>query len=124
MFSLKLKNKVYTMHMKFIIRLLLSAATLMLVAYVVPGIHVESPLAAIFAAFLLGIVNALIRPILVILTLPITILTLGIFIFVINAALFMGVASFVEGFSVDGFWPAIFGSLLTSVISSYMHKRM
>lgn len=112
------------MYMKFIIRLLLSAATLMLVAYVVPGIHIESPLSAIFAMFLLGIVNALIRPILVILTLPITILTLGIFIFVINAALFMVVASFVDGFAVDGFWPAIFGSLLVTIISSFINKRI
>lgn len=110
--------------MKFILRLLLSAATLMLVSYIVPGIHVTSAVPAIFAAFLLGIANALVRPILIILTLPITILTLGIFIFVINAALFLWIASFVEGFAVDGFWSALFGSLLMSIISSYLHKRL
>lgn len=112
------------MCMKFLIRLVVSAATLVLVAYIVPGIHIESYTAAFIAAFVLGILNALVRPILILLTLPITILTLGIFIFVINAVLFMGVASFVEGFSVDGFWPAIFGSLLMTIISSFINKRI
>lgn len=112
------------MYMKFIIRLLLSAGALMLVAYIVPGIHVTSIIPALIAAFLLSIVNALIRPLLIILTFPITILTLGIFIFVINAGLFMFVASFVNGFAVDGFWPALFGSLLMSILTSFLHKRV
>ncbi len=108
--------------MKFIVRLVLTASALMLVTYIVPGIAVDSIYTAIIAAFLLGILNAVIRPILVILTLPITILTLGIFIFVINAGIFMFVASFVDGFHVDGFLSALIGSLLVSIISGIAHR--
>jgi len=110
--------------MKFILRLVLSSASLMLVAYILPGIHVENVYTALIASFFLGIVNALIRPLLVIFTLPVTVLTLGFFIFVINAGLFMFVASFVDGFAVDGFWSALFGSLLMSIMSSFAHKNM
>jgi putative membrane protein len=108
--------------MKFIIRLFLTALSLLLVAYLVPGIHVDSFLTALVTALLLGILNAVVRPILVFLTLPITVLTLGLFIFVINAALFFFVASLLDGFSVDGFWYALLGSLLVSVISGIAHK--
>ncbi len=110
--------------MKFLIRLSLTAITLLLVTYIVPGIHVEGFFTALAAAFVLGILNALVRPILVVLTLPITILTLGIFIFVINAALFLLASSFVPGFEVTGFFPALLGSILVSIISSFLHKHL
>ena len=100
-----------------IAQLLLSALTLLFVAYLVPGISIDNIYVAIISAMILGILNILVKPILVILTLPITIVTLGLFIFVINAFIFLFVASFIEGFTVDGFIPALIGSILVSVIS-------
>lgn len=114
--------RAYNVFMHFITRLVISAFALLLVAEVVPGISIDGLYPALISALLLGVVNALIRPVLVILTLPITIVTLGIFIFVINAALFLFVASFVEGFEVSGFIPALVGSVLVSIISSIVHK--
>jgi len=100
-----------------LLRWLLSALALLAVAYLYPGVKVESFFAAAVAALLLGLVNALIRPILVVLTLPVTILTLGLFIFVINALLFWLVAEIVQGFAVQGFVAALVGSLLYSLIT-------
>lgn len=94
-----------------------NAAALLLVAYLYPGVSVESFLAALIAALVLGLVNAVIRPILIVLTLPATILTLGLFIFVINALLFWFVAEIVHGFKVTGFGAALLGSILYSVIT-------
>ena len=108
--------------MKFIARLLIVALALVLVTYIVPGIVVSGFYPAVISAFILGILNAIVRPILVILTLPVTILTLGLFIFVINAGLFLFVASFVDGFSVSGFWSALAGSIIVSIISSIANK--
>ena len=98
-------------------RWLLNAAALLLVAYLYPGVSVASFFAAMIAALVLGLVNALVRPILVLLTLPVTILTLGLFLFVINALLFWFVAEIVQGFQVTGFVAALVGSLLYSVIT-------
>ena len=108
--------------MKIISKILVAALALLLTAYLVPGIEVDNVYIAIIAAFILGALNLIARPILIILTLPITILTLGLFIFVINALIFLFVASFVQGFSVDGFLVALVGSLLVSVISSIGNK--
>lgn len=108
--------------MKFIIRLFLTALSLILVTYIVPGIVVDSFSTALIAAFVLGLLNAVIKPVIVFLTLPITIVTLGLFIFVINAALFFFVASLIEGFAVSGFWTALFGSILVSIISGIAYK--
>lgn len=108
--------------MSIIIRILITALALFVAAYFVPGIVVEGLYAAIIAAIILGVLNLLARPILVILTLPITILTLGLFLFVINAVIFWFVASFVDGFSVDGFLPALLGSLIVSIISAVGNK--
>ena len=98
-------------------RWIVNAAALLLVAYLYPGVAVTSFFAALIAALVLGIVNAVIRPILVLLTLPVTLVTLGLFIFVINALLFWFTAEIVPGFRVSGFWWAMGGSLLYSVIS-------
>ena len=100
-----------------LLRWLLSALALLAVAYLYPGVRVETFLAAVVAALVLGLVNALIRPILVVLTLPVTIITLGLFLFVINATLFWFVAQVVKGCSVDGFLAALVGSLLYSLIT-------
>ena len=104
--------------MSLLARWLLNAAALVLVAYLYPGVTVDSFGAALIAALVLGLVNAVIRPLLVILTLPVTILTLGLFIFVINALLFWFVAEVVGGFHVAGFWAALLGSIIYSVITT------
>lgn len=118
-----LRGTPYTQAMKiFIVRLIGIAGGLLLTAYVVPGIEVLGWYTAIITALALGILNALIRPLLVVLTLPVTILTLGLFIYVINAALFFFVASFIDGFEVDGWVPAFLGSILVSCISWIVHK--
>ena len=100
-----------------LLRWLLSALALLAVAYLYPGVRVDSFFAAAMAALVLGLVNAVIRPILVILTLPVTIITLGLFLFVINALLFWFVAEIVKGFTVQGFLAALVGSLLYSLIT-------
>jgi putative membrane protein len=96
---------------------LVNAIALLLVAYLYSGVHVSSLPAALAAALVLGLVNVLVRPLIVLLTLPVTLLTLGLFLFVINALLFWFVAEVVHGFSVDGFGPALLGSILYSVIT-------
>ena len=104
--------------MKLLLLWLVNALSLLAVAYFLPSVSVASFYIALIAALLLGLVNTLIRPLLVLITLPITILTLGLFTLVINALLFWFVATFVEGFRVAGFWSAFWGALLYSVISS------
>ncbi len=108
--------------MKFLSRLIATVFALVLVTYIIPGIEVTGLYPAVIAAFFLGILNAVVRPILVILTLPITVLTLGVFIFVINASIFLFVASFVDGFHVSSFWVALLGSVLVSIISGIVNK--
>lgn len=97
--------------MKLIIRLLINAGLLLVAPYLISGLEVRSFYVALITAIILGVINALIRPLIIILTLPINILTLGLFSFVINALLVMFVASFVQGFSVAGFWTALWLSL-------------
>ena len=104
--------------MKFLIRLLINMATIMIIAYIFPRlIWVDSWVSALGAAFLLGIVNAIIRPIFVLLTLPLTLVTLGLLLLIINALMLWLVAGLVGGFHVNGFWGAFFGSILISLIS-------
>ena len=103
--------------MHLIIRWALNAAALMLVAYLYSGVQVTGFMPALIAALALGLVNAIIRPLLIILTLPVTVLTLGLFIFVINALLFWFVAELVSGFVVKGFMAALIGSILYSVMT-------
>jgi putative membrane protein len=101
--------------MKLIVRWLLLAAALLLVAHLYPGVTVASFGSALIAAFVLGLFNTLVRPLLVLLTLPVTILTLGLFLFVINALMFWAAASVLDGFGVTGFVAALIGSLLYSL---------
>jgi len=96
---------------------LINALALLALPYVVPSVQVDSFMTALVAALLLGFANALIRPVLVLLTLPVTLVTLGLFVFVINALLFWLVASFVKGFAVAGFWSAFFGAIVYALIS-------
>jgi putative membrane protein len=101
----------------FVLRFLVCAFALAIAGAVVPGIHFDEPRGVFVAAFLLGLVNAFLRPALVILTLPFTILTLGLFLLVLNAALLGLVAAMVESFRIDGFLAAFLGALLVSVVS-------
>jgi putative membrane protein len=103
--------------MRLVLTWLINAAALFAVPYLMHSVDVTSIGAALVAALLLGLVNTLIRPLLLLLTLPVTVLTLGIFIFVINGLMFWLVAQLVDGFHVDNFGSAIFGALLYSVIS-------
>lgn len=102
--------------MKLLLNWLLSAMALMAVAQLISGIHVAGLGTALVAAFVIGLLNLLLRPILVILTLPVTVLTLGLFLFVINAGMFWVAARVLDGFSVDGFGGALLGSLVYSLL--------
>jgi putative membrane protein len=104
--------------MTLIFRILFNALGLLLIANYIPGIKVETFYVAVIAAVVLGVFNAIVKPILLVLTFPITLLTLGLSAFVINAGLFFFAASFIEGFSVQNFWYALLGSLLMSIIST------
>ncbi|MBI3779065.1 MAG: phage holin family protein [Gammaproteobacteria bacterium] len=100
----------------FVLRLLVVAFGLWLASELVPGIEVKGLWTLLGAALLLGIVNAVVRPLLVILTLPITVLTLGLFLLVVNAAMLGLVAWMFDDFTIAGFWPALLGSMVVSVV--------
>ncbi|MEE9556606.1 MAG: phage holin family protein [Candidatus Adiutricales bacterium] len=108
-------------------RWLISAVSLLIVSYIVPGIEVQGFFYALIAALFLGVLNAIVRPVLIILTLPLTILTLGLFLFVVNGIMLMLVSLVLKGFHVNGFWPAVLGALLLSVINwfsnSYINSK-
>ena len=99
---------------------ILNAVALLIVAYLLPGIVVTSFWAALVAAVVLGLLNAIVKPILLVLTLPVTIVTLGLFLFGVNALVFWLGGSLFEGFRVNGFWWAMIGAILYSLISSFL----
>ena len=101
----------------FIIRVLIAALGLWCATEWVAGITVSTPTTLILAALLLGVVNAIVRPIVILLTLPATLLTLGLFLLVVNAAMLGLVAAFLPGFSIAGFWPAFWAAILVSIVS-------
>ncbi|HEY6273600.1 MAG TPA: phage holin family protein [Terriglobales bacterium] len=107
--------------MKLLIRWLLSAAALMVIAYFVPGFYVRGFGAALIAAAIIGLVNATLGLVLKVLTFPLTIITLGLFLIVINAAMLKVAAFFVPGFQVNTWTAAIIGAILLSLISSFLH---
>jgi putative membrane protein len=102
--------------MKLITKWLLSAAALLAVAYLYSGVQITSYTAALVAALFVGLFNTVLRPVLVILTLPVTVLTLGLFLFVINALIFWSTAGLLDGFNVTGFGAAVIGSLIYSAL--------
>jgi putative membrane protein len=103
--------------MRILLLWLINAAALFLLPYVFKWVQVDSVQAALIAALVLGLVNALVRPVLFLLTLPVTVLTLGLFIFVLNGLLFWAVGSIFDGFRVTGFWPGVFGAIVYSLIT-------
>ena len=110
--------------MKIIAKWLLSAAALLLVAYIYSGVEVKSFTAALIAAFVIGLLNTVVRPVLVVLTLPVTLVTLGLFLFVINALMFWAAASMLDDFHVRGFVAALIGSLIYSVIGLVIESAL
>lgn len=106
-----------------LVKILLSTLAILLAAYLLPGVSVDNFFSALAAAVALGLVNLFIRPLLVILTLPITVFTLGIFLLVINALLVLAVAAVVPGFAVAGFWWALLFSLLVSTVSAFLNRK-
>jgi len=103
--------------LRLILHWLINAAALFVLPYIFSSIQVKDFVTALVVALVLGLLNAIIRPVLILLTLPVTILTLGVFILVINALLFWGVASFVDGFQVAGFWSAFWGAIIYALVS-------
>ena len=107
--------------MRFLVHLIVNAAAVFLAANLVPGIAVSGVGVALLAGLILGFVNAIIKPILFVLTLPFTIVTLGLFIFVLNAICLALVAWLVPGFTISGFWAALLGAIVISLVSWVMH---
>ncbi len=107
--------------MKFILKMLLTAVAVLIIEKILPGISVDTYSTAIWVAVIIGILYALLKPLLVVLTLPVTILTLGLFLFVINAILILLTGNMVDGFTVSGFWSALFFSILLSVFQSVLY---
>ena len=110
--------------MKLILKWLLSAAALLCVAYVYNGVEVRDFTAALVAAFVIGLFNVVLRPILVVLTLPVTVITLGLFLFIINALMFWAASGVLTGFHVTGFGAALVGSLLYSVLGIVIESAL
>lgn len=106
--------------MRFIIHLLLTSVAVVLTAFVVPGVVVEGFGSAILVALVLGLLNVFVKPLLVLLTLPATMLTLGLFLFVINALLILLASAIVPGFKVNGFWWALLYSILLTIVSGIL----
>ena len=108
--------------MRLLINWLISAIAVFLAAYILPGVHIDSLATAFIVALVIGVVSAVIKPILFILTLPITLLTFGLFALVLNVFMILLADSLVSGFLIDGFWWALFFGLVLSVISSLLHQ--
>ena len=108
--------------MKFVLRVLITAAAVLLIANFLGGVHVENYTVAIVVALILGILFAFLKPVLVVLTLPITVVTLGLFLLVINTLLILLADKMVSGFTVDGFWIAMLFSILLSIAQSFLYS--
>jgi len=109
----------------FLVRMCATAVAMLLIGYLLPGlVRVDTVMAALAAAFVLGLVNAVVRPLFVILTLPLTVVTLGLFLLVINGLLLWLVAAIVPGVHVNGFWGAVAGSILISIVSGILTRMV
>ena len=110
--------------MKLLLKWLLSAAALLVVAYIYSGVQVNSFTSALIAAFVIGLFNVVLRPVLVVLTLPVTIVTVGLFLFIINALMFWAAASVLDGFQVRGFGAALLGTLIYSALGVLIESAL
>jgi len=109
--------------MNVLLRIVISAVVAFALSYILSGVHIQSFVTALILAVVLGLLNIFVKPLLIILTLPITIFTFGLFLFVINALIILLAAKFVNGFRVDGFWWALLFSLLLSILTSFFYKK-
>ena len=110
--------------MRFLLRLLLNGVAVFLAAYLIPGLKVADASTAVVAGIVLGLINAILRPLLILLTLPVTLLTLGLFIFVVNAICLALVAWFVPGFTLSGFGAAFIGAIVISLVSWLLNAML
>lgn len=108
--------------MRFLLRILITSLAALLAAYLIPGVHIADYLTAVFLALVLALMNTFLKPVLIFLTLPMTVLTLGLFLLVINALIVLMASHFVKGFRVDGFWSALLFSILLSLFSSILDR--
>lgn len=106
--------------MNFLLKILISALAVILTSYLLPGVHIESFITAIIVAIVLAVLNGILKPILVVLTIPVTVVTFGLFLLVINAFIILIAGSFINGFVVDGFWWALLFSIILSFVSYLM----
>lgn len=109
--------------MKFIMRIIVTSVVAFGLSYILKGIKMDTFWTAIILAVVLAVLNAILKPILIILTFPITIVTFGLFLFVINAAMILLADNLIEGFTVEGFWWALLFSLLLSIVTSVLYKE-
>ena len=109
--------------MKFLLKILITTVNVFVLASILPGIHIDDFFTAIIVAIVLSLLNGFIKPLLILFTLPATILTLGLFLFFINACIILIDAHFVHGFKIDGFWDALLYSMLLSFFNSFVQKR-
>lgn len=108
---------------KWLIKILVCAVNVFILAYILPGIEIKDMLTALIVAVVLSFLDAIVKPLLILLTLPATLLTLGLFLFVINACIILIDDHFVGGFKVEGFWYAMLFSILLSFFNSFIHKK-
>ena len=109
--------------MNILLRIIISAVAVLLTSYLLPGVHINSFLSALIVAVVLAILNGILKPVLIVLTIPITILTLGLFLLVTNALIILIASSVISGFYVDGFWWALLFSIILSFISYLLGIR-
>jgi putative membrane protein len=108
--------------MKFLGRLIISTLAVLVTSFLLPGVHIDGALTALLVAAVLSLLNAVIKPVLIILTIPITLVTLGFFLLIINAVMILFASKLVPGFRVDGFWTAFFFSLVLSLVNSIFNS--
>ena len=108
--------------MKFLAQLIISALAVIITSFILPGVHIDSPVTGVIVAAVLGVLNAVIKPVLIILTIPITVVTLGLFLLVINAGIILVASYLVHGFRVQGFWTALLFSIILSLVTSVFNN--
>ena len=108
--------------MKFLAQLIISALAVIITSLILPGVHIDSPLTGVIVAAVLAVLNTFVKPVLIILTIPITIVTLGLFLLVINAGLILLASNLVHDFKVNGFWTAFFFSIILSIVTSVFNR--
>ncbi|MGB5597049.1 MAG: phage holin family protein [Crocosphaera sp.] len=109
---------------QFLLTWIITALSLLITAYLIPGIIIKGFVVAAIAALVMGLINAIVKPILLIFTLPLTVLSLGLFLFVVNAISFSLVSYFTPGFEIRTFWDALFGSIILSIVSSVLSQLL